>query len=83
MDAEKYAPRNFGTKFDMRQSKRQMLSLVNPTHIAVALKYDRGEMDAPTVVAKGADLIAHTNTRNRQKSECSDNARCSACKGTF
>jgi flagellar biosynthesis protein FlhB len=32
--------------------------LVNPTHVAVALKYDRGAMGAPTVVAKGADLIA-------------------------
>ncbi|MEP6901860.1 MAG: flagellar biosynthesis protein FlhB [Actinomycetota bacterium] len=32
--------------------------VVNPTHVAVALKYDRGEMGAPTVVAKGADLIA-------------------------
>ena len=32
--------------------------LVNPTHVAVAVKYDRGKMDAPMVVAKGADLIA-------------------------
>lgn len=32
--------------------------LVNPTHVAVAIKYDREQMDAPTVVAKGADLIA-------------------------
>lgn len=32
--------------------------VVNPTHVAVALKYDRGQMGAPTVVAKGADLIA-------------------------
>ncbi len=32
--------------------------ITNPTHIAVALKYKRGEMDAPRVVAKGADLIA-------------------------
>jgi flagellar biosynthetic protein FlhB len=32
--------------------------LVNPTHVAVALKYDRAQMGAPTVVAKGADLLA-------------------------
>lgn len=32
--------------------------VVNPTHVAVALKYDRGAMGAPTVVAKGADLLA-------------------------
>lgn len=32
--------------------------VVNPTHIAVALQYDRGAMNAPTVVAKGAELMA-------------------------
>lgn len=32
--------------------------VVNPTHVAVALKYDRDSMGAPAVVAKGAELIA-------------------------
>ncbi|MBK9292911.1 MAG: flagellar biosynthesis protein FlhB [Oligoflexia bacterium] len=32
--------------------------ITNPTHIAVVLKYDRENMAAPTLVAKGADLIA-------------------------
>lgn len=32
--------------------------VVNPTHYAVALKYDAGKMRAPRVVAKGADLLA-------------------------
>ena len=32
--------------------------LVNPTHFAVAIKYDTQTMEAPTVVAKGADLMA-------------------------
>ena len=32
--------------------------VTNPTHFAVALKYDQNEMRAPVVVAKGADLIA-------------------------
>ena len=31
---------------------------MNPTHYAVALKYDEGRMAAPKVVAKGADLLA-------------------------
>lgn len=31
---------------------------VNPTHFAVALKYDADRMKAPIVVAKGADLVA-------------------------
>ncbi len=32
--------------------------ITNPTHFAVALKYDRDNMSAPTVVAKGADHMA-------------------------
>lgn len=32
--------------------------VTNPTHFAVALKYDQGTMHAPRVVAKGADLMA-------------------------
>ena len=32
--------------------------VVNPTHFAVALKYDRGSMASPEVVAKGMDLMA-------------------------
>ena len=32
--------------------------IVNPEHIAVALRYDQASMDAPEVVAKGEDLVA-------------------------
>ncbi|MET0225505.1 MAG: flagellar biosynthesis protein FlhB [Dokdonella sp.] len=32
--------------------------ITNPTHFAVALRYDDGRMAAPTVVAKGVDHIA-------------------------
>ncbi|NNE65824.1 MAG: EscU/YscU/HrcU family type III secretion system export apparatus switch protein [Pyrinomonadaceae bacterium] len=32
--------------------------VANPTHIAVALKYDKSENGAPKIVAKGADLMA-------------------------
>ena len=32
--------------------------VTNPTHFAVALKYDGDEMDAPKVVAKGVDFLA-------------------------
>lgn len=54
-------------KARMREfAKRRMLAAVpnadlvvmNPTHYAVALKYDEGSMGAPRVVAKGADLLA-------------------------
>ena len=34
------------------------LVVMNPTHFAVALKYDEAAMGAPRVVAKGADLLA-------------------------
>ncbi|MDO9094039.1 MAG: flagellar biosynthesis protein FlhB [Rubrivivax sp.] len=34
------------------------LVVMNPTHYAVALKYDEKTMAAPKVVAKGADLLA-------------------------
>ncbi len=36
------------------------LVVMNPTHYAVALKYDDTRMGAPRVVAKGADLLALT-----------------------
>lgn len=32
--------------------------VTNPTHVAVALKYDTATMNAPTVVAKGKDYLA-------------------------
>lgn len=32
--------------------------VTNPTHYAIALKYDHGAMRAPVVVAKGTDLLA-------------------------
>ena len=32
--------------------------LMNPTHYAVALRYDEATMAAPQVVARGTDLIA-------------------------
>jgi flagellar biosynthetic protein FlhB len=42
----------------MAAVKRADVVVVNPTHVAVALKYDRAAMDAPLVVAKGAELMA-------------------------
>ena len=32
--------------------------ITNPTHYAVAVKYERGSMTAPVVLAKGADFLA-------------------------
>ena len=32
--------------------------VVNPSHFAVALRYDDGRMGAPRVIAKGVELLA-------------------------
>ncbi len=58
-------------KSKIRQIQRQMAQrrmmqevpkadvvITNPTHVAVALKYDKGNMHAPVVVAKGYDEVA-------------------------
>ncbi|WP_267426847.1 flagellar biosynthesis protein FlhB [Methylobacterium sp. GC_Met_2] len=37
---------------------RATMILANPTHYAIALRYDQKENDAPMVLAKGTDLIA-------------------------
>jgi flagellar biosynthesis protein FlhB len=34
------------------------LVVMNPTHYAVAIRYDEATMAAPRVIAKGADLVA-------------------------
>jgi flagellar biosynthesis protein FlhB len=38
--------------------KSSSVVVANPTHVAVAIKYERGEDTAPVIVAKGADLMA-------------------------
>ncbi|MEG1483666.1 fused FliR family export protein/FlhB family type III secretion system protein, partial [Clostridium sp.] len=58
-------------KGKIKQKQREMASrrmmeavpsatviVTNPTHISIAIKYEKGKDQAPTVVAKGADLIA-------------------------
>lgn len=68
------------TKARVRQIQREMsrhrmmaevptadVVITNPTEIAVAMKYDPGEMDAPYVVAKGERLIAQKIKEIAQK----------------
>lgn len=58
-------------KGQIKQRQRQMASqrmmqavpsatviLTNPTHLSIALRYDKGKDSAPVVVAKGADIVA-------------------------
>lgn len=53
-------------RMQVEMSRKRMLQdvakadvvVTNPTHFAVALKYDAGKMEAPMLLAKGADLMA-------------------------
>lgn len=53
-------------QIQMQRSRNRMMQnvpkasvvITNPTHYAVALQYDHGQMAAPVVVAKGVDAIA-------------------------
>ncbi|QJD83364.1 flagellar biosynthesis protein FlhB [Cohnella herbarum] len=42
----------------MQEVPKADVVITNPTHFAVALKYDSEKMDAPTVIAKGQDYLA-------------------------
>jgi flagellar biosynthetic protein FlhB len=53
-------------RLQFEQSRRRLMKIIptadviitNPTHFAVALKYDREKMAAPIVISKGADNLA-------------------------
>lgn len=45
-------------KRTLQEVPKANVVLVNPTHVAVALRYETGTMDSPIVVAKGAELLA-------------------------
>ncbi|MDH3353806.1 MAG: flagellar type III secretion system protein FlhB [Chromatiales bacterium] len=53
-------------RIQMEMAQQRMMEAVpeadvvitNPTHYAIALKYDSGKMAAPQLVAKGSDLVA-------------------------
>ena len=42
----------------MKEVPKADVIITNPTHLAIALQYDRLTMPAPKVIAKGAGLIA-------------------------
>lgn len=50
----------------MQQARRRMMSevpkadviITNPTHFSIAISYERETMDAPQIIAKGADHVA-------------------------
>lgn len=56
--ALKKRQREFARRRMMHAVPRATVVVTNPTHYAVALEWDEIEMDAPVVIAKGADLLA-------------------------
>lgn len=50
--------REMGRRRMLQQVPRATVVLTNPIHYAVALRYARGEMAAPVVVARGAGVLA-------------------------
>jgi flagellar biosynthetic protein FlhB len=42
----------------MKEVPKADVIITNPTHLAIALQYDRGKMIAPVVIAKGAGVLA-------------------------
>ena len=64
-------PSSASVRCSRRMARRRMMHkvptadvvIVNPTHFAVALKYEPKSMRAPQVVAKGADLVAQNIRR--------------------
>lgn len=62
----KRAQRQIKRRLMMDRIRKATVVVTNPTHYAVALEYQPGEMDAPRVVGKGRNLIAQ---RIREEAE--------------
>jgi len=54
----KQKQREIATRRMMQAIPEATVVVTNPTHLAVALKYEDKGLEAPKVIAKGADLIA-------------------------
>lgn len=54
----KQRQREMATRRMMQDVPQADVVITNPTHFAIALKYDEDKMDAPFVVAKGVDFVA-------------------------
>ncbi|MGE5390562.1 MAG: flagellar biosynthesis protein FlhB [Deltaproteobacteria bacterium] len=55
---QKQIQREFAMKRMMSEVPKADVVITNPTHFAVALKYEFEAMDAPVVVARGQDFVA-------------------------
>ena len=59
----------------MQELPQADVVITNPTHLAVAIKYDKEKYDAPVVLAKGADYLAEKikETARQNKIEIVEN----------
>lgn len=55
---QKQKQREMAMRRMMAEVPKADVVITNPTHFAIALKYDSENMSAPTVVAKGQDFVA-------------------------
>ncbi len=58
MAARKRAMYKMHQQFMMKEVPTATVVITNPTHLAIALRYERGKDQVPLVIAKGADKIA-------------------------
>ncbi|MDR0515562.1 MAG: flagellar biosynthesis protein FlhB [Fibromonadaceae bacterium] len=56
--ARKRAMYKMHQQFMMKEVPSATVVITNPTHLAIALRYDRGKDQVPLVVGKGADKLA-------------------------
>jgi flagellar biosynthetic protein FlhB len=56
--ARKRAMYKMHQQFMMKEVPSATVVITNPTHLAIALRYERGKDQVPLVVAKGADKVA-------------------------
>ncbi|NOY65520.1 MAG: flagellar biosynthesis protein FlhB [Nitrospirae bacterium] len=61
--------REMARKRMMQEVPKATVVITNPTHLAVALRYERGQKGAPKVVAKGAGFIAEKIKELAEKSD--------------
>jgi flagellar biosynthetic protein FlhB len=74
-------------KLQRERARQQMLHdvpratvvVTNPTHLAIALRYERGKMAAPKVVAKGAGFVAMRSAGGGVRRAPPRHARPAAC----
>ncbi len=55
---QRSAAREMSQRASITAVPRADFVLMNPTHFAVAMRYDESSMSAPQVISKGADLLA-------------------------